>query len=55
VPEVDQILNGWFGSKSAREETMNIKTLFQRYPAAAYFVLTYAISWGGSFAVGAPK
>jgi membrane protease YdiL (CAAX protease family) len=34
---------------------MRFKTLFQRYPVASYFILAYAISWGGSFLVGGPK
>jgi membrane protease YdiL (CAAX protease family) len=34
---------------------MNNKTLFQRYPVAIYFILAYAISWGGSFLIGWPK
>jgi membrane protease YdiL (CAAX protease family) len=34
---------------------MNIKSIIQRYPVAIYFFLAYAISWGGSFAIGGPK
>lgn len=34
---------------------MNIKIFFQRYPVFTYFVLAYAISWGGSLVVGGPK
>ena len=34
---------------------MKMKSLFQRYPVACYFVLAYLISWGGSFAIGGPK
>lgn len=31
-----------------------IKTVIQRYPVIVYFILTFTISWGGSFLVVAP-
>lgn len=34
---------------------MKIKTLFQEYPLATYFILAYLISWGGSIAFGGPQ
>jgi membrane protease YdiL (CAAX protease family) len=33
---------------------MNIKILIQRHPLAAYFGLTYAITWGGSLLIAGP-
>jgi membrane protease YdiL (CAAX protease family) len=34
---------------------MKIRTLIQSQPAAAYFVLAFVISWGGSFVAVGPK
>ncbi|MGD2179060.1 MAG: CPBP family intramembrane metalloprotease [Anaerolineae bacterium] len=34
---------------------MTPRSVLQRYPVASYFVLAYAISWGGSFAIGGPR
>lgn len=34
---------------------MNLKRMLRRYPIASYFVLAFAISWGGSLLVGGPK
>ncbi|MGD2166104.1 MAG: CPBP family intramembrane metalloprotease [Anaerolineae bacterium] len=34
---------------------MKPRSLLQRYPIGSYFALAYAISWGGSFAVGGPR
>jgi membrane protease YdiL (CAAX protease family) len=34
---------------------MKLKNFIQRVPIASYFILTYLISWGGSFAIGGPK
>ncbi|MEW6405857.1 MAG: hypothetical protein AB1649_29040, partial [Chloroflexota bacterium] len=31
-----------------------IKTIIKGYPALTYYVLTFAISWGGVFILGAP-
>jgi membrane protease YdiL (CAAX protease family) len=38
-----------------REAIMSKENIFQRYPVAIYFIMAYAISWGGSFAIGGPK
>jgi membrane protease YdiL (CAAX protease family) len=43
-------LHLYFGDK-----TMNIRALIRRYPLTNYFLLAYAISWGGSIAVAGPK
>jgi membrane protease YdiL (CAAX protease family) len=34
---------------------MNVRTFLSRYPAVAYFVLAYGISWSGGFLLVAPK
>jgi membrane protease YdiL (CAAX protease family) len=57
--------NAQLGTKNLRQRSichlviyegakMNLKTLIQRHPLAAYFGLAYAITWGGSFLIAGP-
>jgi hypothetical protein len=34
---------------------LSIRTIAQRHPVAGYFIMTFLISWVGSFAAGGPK